>query len=109
VVENVLDLAADLYDARITYLDSEGLGSPKGTGGGGGKSSYSGGSKGSSGGSKSSGASPKQAGFYGDLIDAIKDEGEEAPLSIKQFKKLSSSDASDAIETAIELRDELQD
>jgi len=47
-------------------------------------------------------------GFYGDLIDAIEDNDGEAEYTIKAFKKLDGDTASDAIDTAIELRDDLK-
>ena len=109
-VEQVMDLTEEFYGLRIEWMEANEIGNaPKSqpSGGGGGNYKRSASSSGSSGGS--SGPSAKQAGFYGDLIDSIEEAGGEAALSIKKFKKLSASDASDAIEEAIELRDELQD
>ena len=111
IVETVMSLTEEFFEVRIDWMQEHGIGNaPKAMGGGGGNARPSGGSRPrSGGGSRSSGnASPKQAGFYGDLIDAIEENDGEAAYTVKELKKMSIGDASDAIDVAVELRDELQ-
>ena len=106
-----MDLTQEFYELRIAWMEDAGIGgAPKSTGGGGGGSSKSyGGSRQSSGQSKSfDEPSTKMVGFYGDLIDDIEEAGGSAAFSIKKFKKLNGDDASDAIDEAIETRDNLK-
>ena len=106
-----MDLTQEFYELRIAWMEDAGIGgAPKSTGGGGGGNyKPSGGSKRSSGGPKSfDEPSLKMIGFYGDLITGIEEAGGEAALSIKKFKKLNGEDASEAIDEAIETRDNLK-
>ena len=106
-----LDLAEEFFTIRIEWMEANKIGNaPKSTGGGGGGNyKPSGGSKRSSGGPKSfDEPSLKMIGFYGDLITGIEEAGGEAALSIKKFKKLNGEDASEAIDEAIETRDNLK-
>lgn len=107
----VLDLTDYLFDARIKWMKANKIGNaPKPSSGGGGSYKPSGGSSGSSGGSNTSGdpATLKQVGFYGDLIDALEELESEAKYTVKEVKKMTKGDASEAIEKAKDKRDKLQ-
>ncbi len=106
--EATLDLAEEFFIARIEWMEINKVGNAPKSGGGGGNSGRSGGSSRSSGGSNGSkGPTPKMAGFYGDLIDAIKEAGGKAEYKIDKFKDLGYEAASAAIDDAIETRDNL--
>ena len=110
--EEVLDLNQELFELRVDWMEGEKIGNPKVKDGGGSSSKPSQSSRGSSGGARSGragNATDKQRGFYGDLITSIEEEDGEAALDIKEFSALSLGDASDAIEAAKDLRDELQE
>ena len=112
LVDSVLQLNQDLFNARVDWMQGEKIGNPKVKDGGGSSSKPSQSSRGSSGGARSGragNATDKQRGFYGELITSIEEEDGEAALDIKEFSALSVGDASDAIEVAKDLRDELQE
>ena len=110
--EAVLSLNETLFELRVDWMEGEKIGNPKVKDGGGSSSKPSQSSRGSSGGARSGragNATDKQRGFYGELITSIKEEDGEAALDIKEFSALSVGEASDAIEVAKDLRDELQE
>lgn len=110
--EAVLDLNEEFFGLRVAWMEGEKIGNLLQKDGGGGSSKPSSGSRQSSGRARSSSggtATDKQRGFYGELIDSIEEEDGEAELTVKEFSKLSIGDASDAIDVAKNLRDELQE
>ena len=107
--EATLGLASSLYELRVAWMTENQVGNAsRQASGGGGSSKSFGGSSGSSGGSGSKGATTPMIGFYSDLINDIEAADGSTQYSMKKFKTLPYEVASAAIDTAIELRDELK-
>jgi hypothetical protein len=103
----VIDLTVALYEARIAAQEEMKIGGQKekaaGRGGSGGRS---GGSRRSSGRPRSNddgNASKGQIDYASDIMDRLDDAGEDSPISLKKFKKLSYDDASSQLEELIEI------